>query len=101
MVDKTRRFNLLQSEVFEASALGLKAAMAILLRQIIDASPDRAAAAASMQTIMEGLIRSIGAPASVPDKRKDEYLRCAIDQARTMVDQAVSLGKAYGTSTRH
>lgn len=96
-----RQYKLLPEEAREAGIRSLQAAMTIFLREVIDMSPNRENTIKALGPTMEGLIRSLGAPASIPAERHDEFLRCAAENAHQMVENAVTLQKAVVPKTKH
>lgn len=96
-----KKYQLLPSEAHEAALWALQAAMAILLREVIDGSSNRENTVKLLGPTMEGLIRSLGAPSSIPEKRHREFVQCAVDNAHRLVENAVEVRKAVVPKTKH
>ena len=95
------KWNLTPDQVVRADALGLRVMLAIMLKELIDSSPNREMTIKNLRGGVESVIASLPPPLAIPQPKQAEYLRCAVDSALRLIDNAVSVQKVAVPGVRH
>lgn len=89
-----------QEELFRADIMGLRAMMAIMLKEMLDGTQDRDAAAKKLRDASEHLIRMLPASA-IPPARQPAYVEAAVDSAHRLIENALSIHRIDVPNQKH